>query len=167
MDGIGDTVLQLVLNSGSAQQEQVPLNELSGLVQCFATSVDCSSSFVVDLDPLLVFLLRNLAICDAERTQTFRSVILFAFRLEQWSNITQGAYLQMDERLFDIRLVFAEAFQYDRIGTFAVDLDLAVWTANNGRHAFAGRIEFANIQYLVFVVGPSDVHEHGFRFTGL
>lgn len=57
-------------------------------------------------------------------------------------------------------LVVAQTLQNYGIGAFAEDLDPAVWTTHDGRHPFAGRVELANVQYLVFTFRPEDVDEY-------
>lgn len=48
MNRIWDTVLELVLNRRGTEQEHVFLNEFSGLVQCFATTIDGLSGLVIN-----------------------------------------------------------------------------------------------------------------------
>lgn len=56
----------------------------------------------------------------------------------------------MGQSRFGVRVVFGEPLKNHRVGAFAVELDLAFWGADDGRHAFARGVEFANVENLVF-----------------
>ena len=76
VNGVGNAILELVLDGGRAEEEEVALDELGSLVQGLATSVDRRGGFVVDRDPLAVLLLRDVARGYAERPETFGGVVL-------------------------------------------------------------------------------------------
>ena len=70
-----------------------------------------------------------------------------------------GAHLQVNKRLFGVRLIFAEALQYHGIRALAKEFDFAIWTPNDRRHALPSRVELADIDDLVLQGPPVNVHK--------
>ena len=80
VDGVRHTVLELVLDGGRSEEEQVLLNQLGHVIECISSAGDLRSSSVVQLEPLAVLLLRDLAHSETERPQSFRGVVLIDAR---------------------------------------------------------------------------------------
>ena len=76
MNRIRHTLLQLILNRRSPEQEQIILDQLRRLIQRLPTPVDRRRSLAVHSRPLPVLLLGHLSRRDAERSQPLRSVVL-------------------------------------------------------------------------------------------
>jgi len=64
MNRVRNAVLELILNRGGPEQKHVLLNEFSGLVQCFTTTVNGLSGLVINGRPLSVFRVGNIATGD-------------------------------------------------------------------------------------------------------
>jgi hypothetical protein len=65
--------------------------------------------------------------------------------------VQRAIYLKMCEGLICVKLVLAQPFQDNRIGTFSIKLDFATGCSNEGRHPFTRRVELANVQDLEFL----------------
>lgn len=66
----------------------------------------------------------------------------------------------MHKRLVGVRLILAEPLEDDRVRAFTEQLDLAVRTTNDRRHALAGRVELAHVEDLVLQRLAVRVDEH-------
>lgn len=77
VNGVRDTVLELVFNSRCTQEEEIFLNKFSGFIKCFTATIDGCSRLIIDGDPLLVFLLGDISTSNAERAKTVSGVFLW------------------------------------------------------------------------------------------
>lgn len=75
--------------------------------------------------------------------------------------------LKMDQSSFLIRLICGQSLKNHSVGTFAVELDLAIRPPDNCGHPLPGRVKFANVEDFELIVGASNVDEHGFGFPRL
>lgn len=64
-------------------------------------------------------------------------------------------------------LLCAKAFEDDGVGTFAVELDLAVGPADEGRHAFARTVELEDVEDLVLLFLAEDFDKNRLRLARL
>jgi hypothetical protein len=60
-----------------------------------------------------------------------------------------------------------EALKDDRVGSLAVELDLAIRSTDDGRHAFASTVELEDVEDLVLLLLAEDLDEDGLRLAGL
>jgi len=65
------------------------------------------------------------------------------------------------------RLSLRQPLQNDCISTFTKQLDLTIWHADDGGHAFSRRVEFADVEYFEFEGLAVYFDEDGFGFAGL
>lgn len=79
MNGIRHTILKFVLNGRGAQQEKVLFDQFGCGVQGISTSVDSCCGLVVDIRPFLILCLRNFAVGDTKRPETFCRVVLLNY----------------------------------------------------------------------------------------
>ena len=73
----------------------------------------------------------------------------------------------MDQSGLGELLIGRQSFVNDSIRTFGVQFDPLVRTSHHHRHSLSGRVEFTNIEDLVFFIVAVDINEYRFGFTGL
>ena len=73
----------------------------------------------------------------------------------------------MDQSGLGKLLIGRQSFINDGIRTFGVQFDPLVGTSHQHRHSLSGRVEFANIEDLVFFIIAVDINEYRFGFTSL
>lgn len=174
VDRFGHAVLQLVLDRSRAEEEQIAFNDLGGLVERVLAPVDRRRRSRVHDRPLLVLVFRNVAHGDAKCAQTLGSVLLSSVvppsRVSGRAGAldVSGTHLEMVRSRLGKRLTFArQALKDDRIGTLAVQLDLAFRRPDDRRHAFPRRVELEDVQDLVLALLAVDADKDGLRFPGL
>ena len=64
-------------------------------------------------------------------------------------------------------IVFRQSFEDDRISTFDKKFDSAFRSSNQGRHSLTRRIEFTDVENLVFLFTTVMGERHGFGSTSL
>ena len=145
VDRVGHPFLELVLDRRRPEQKHVFFDQLGGLVEGLPAPVDGRRGLRVDGSPLAVLGRGNVAIGDAERAEAIGGIVLSIVRHESERKRREGTHFEMRERLFGKQLVFAQPLENDRVGAFAVQLDLAVRCAHDRRHALSRRIELAHV----------------------
>lgn len=73
----------------------------------------------------------------------------------------------MDKSLLSVRLILAEASKDGRIGALAVELDLSIGSADDGRHALSCTVKLADVQDLKFLLHSADVDKNRARLSSL
>lgn len=73
----------------------------------------------------------------------------------------------MGQCFVGIGLIWAQTLEDNGIRALAVKLDLPIRAANDSRHALPGRIELANIQYLVLLSDAENIDKDRFWLPSL
>ena len=76
MNGIWNTILELIFNGSRAQQEHILLDDLRSFIQSFTASIYSRSCPVVDRYPFPIFSFRNITVGDAKGSKTLSSIVL-------------------------------------------------------------------------------------------
>ena len=147
---IRDTILQAIFDRSGAKELKVDLDDFRNLVKRLCASGELSCGIVVHDRPLGVFIFGDLSVCEAQRSKTFSGVIF-----------------QMDKSRFGEFLILCQALENDGISAFCVESDSTVGTSDDCRHAFPGRVEFADIQNLELLRPAIDLDENRLGFARL
>ena len=76
-------------------------------------------------------------------------------------------YLQVCYGSVRVRLIWTQTFQDDGVGSFAIQLDPAIGTADHCGHSFPRGVELANVEDFVFLTRTLNVDEDRLGFSGL